>query len=60
MAIEVKHSVHIRKEDLAGLKSFAEDYPTAECFFLYKGKTIEKHGNIQCIPIELFLLDLKV
>jgi len=54
MAIEVKHSVHIRKEDLAGLKSFAEDYPTAECFFLYKGKTIENTEIFNASQLNFF------
>jgi len=57
-AIEIKNSSKFSKSDLSGLESFNEDYPSAECFFLYRGENKEKHGKIKCLPIEEFLLGL--
>ena len=56
-AIEVKNSNKIRNEDLKGLNSFLEDYPSCEAFFLYRGKEKLKKGNILCMPVEEFLLN---
>ncbi len=56
-AIEVKASNKIIPRDLVGLKSFLEDYPTANATLVYNGKYKVKHDNIMCIPVEEFLLN---
>ena len=55
-AIEVKNSKRMSAKDFSGLKSFSEDYPQAKCFLLYRGSQTEVHHNIQCLPVEEFLL----
>jgi uncharacterized protein len=57
-AIEVKSAVTIHPKDLSGLRSFHDDYPEAGLIFLYMGKEILLKGNILCIPVENFLLNL--
>lgn len=57
-AIEVKSSTNIKPEHLRGLKSFAEDYPSAKKILVYCGKDEFLIDNIKCIPIETFLLSL--
>jgi predicted AAA+ superfamily ATPase len=60
LAIEVKNTSKINRQELSGLRSFKEDYPSSKCLFLYMGKSREKHGEIECIPAEEFLLDLSI
>jgi len=57
-ALEVKNSAQVRNEDLRGLKNFAEDYPEARRFFLYRGKERLLIDGILCLPCEEFLRDL--
>ena len=57
-AIEVKYSNEIRKEDLKGIESFLQEYPTAITILLYMGKEVLKKGNVWVIPIEKFLMKL--
>lgn len=57
-ALEVKNSAQVRNEDLRGLKNFAEDYPEARRFFLYRGKERLLIDGIRCLPCEEFLRDL--
>ena len=59
VAVEVKNTHKIRQEDLRGLKSFAEDYPEATLYLLYRGQDILKKENILCLPCEYFLKNLK-
>lgn len=56
-AIEVKNTARIRPEDLASLKTFQEDYPQSEAFFLYRGRERLKKDGILCLPCEEFLLE---
>lgn len=58
-AIEVKNTDRIRTEDLRGLESFGEDYPSAELLLLYRGHHRERRGRIRLFPVEEFLLGLK-
>jgi uncharacterized protein len=58
-AVEVKNSQNVRLEDLRGLKSFAEDYPKAQRYLLYRGKDRLLQDGVLCIPCEEFLLALK-
>ncbi len=57
-AIEVKSGREAKPEDLRGLKSFAEDFPQAEKFLLYRGKNRLDSGGIKILPCEDFLLTL--
>ncbi len=57
-AIEVKSVTEVKREFLSGLKSFAEDYPTAECIFVYRGSEVRIIDKIKCVPVEKFLLYL--
>ncbi|MFH1825773.1 MAG: ATP-binding protein [bacterium] len=57
-AIEVKSGKEARPEDLRGLKSFAEDFPQAEKFLLYRGKDRLEIDGIKVLPCEDFLKTL--
>ena len=50
--------MNIRSENLSALKTFNEDYPQSEPFFLYRGREKLKINNILCLPCEDFLLVL--
>lgn len=58
-AVEVKNSNRIRPEDLRGLKVFADDYPQAKRYFLYRGKERMLVEGILCLPCEEFLMTLR-
>jgi uncharacterized protein len=58
-ALEVKNTRTIRPEDLRGLRAFAEDYPQARRYLLYRGKERLLRDGILCIPCAEFLLTLK-
>jgi predicted AAA+ superfamily ATPase len=58
-ALEVKNSRKVRQEDLAALKSFAQDYPESRRFLLYRGRETMVREEIRCIPCEEFLRALK-
>ena len=57
-ALEVKNTNKIYPKDLKNLKSFKEDYPESKLIFLYRGKERLQKGEILCIPIDSFLLNL--
>jgi len=57
-AIEVKNSKNIRRSDLKSLKSFIDDYPEAKPIILYRGKEVLKIDQIDCIPVDQFLINL--
>ena len=59
LAVEVKNNTKIHPADLKGLEAFADDYPEATLFLLYRGKEILKKGNIHCLPASLFLKEMK-
>lgn len=59
VAIEVKHSSRVDSHDLRALRTFASDYPEATCFLLYRGTERLKIGEVWCIPVEEFLLNLR-
>ncbi|MDP2981361.1 MAG: AAA family ATPase [Candidatus Omnitrophota bacterium] len=58
-AIEVKNTARIRNEDLRALRSFKEEYPEAELYFLYRGNEKVLIKDILCIPCVEFLNKLK-
>lgn len=57
--IEVKSAGKIRPEDLRGLKSFREEYPSARCLFVYRGRDRVVVDGILAIPCEEFLRRLR-
>jgi predicted AAA+ superfamily ATPase len=58
-AIEVKNTAKIRPADLRGLRSFLEDYPEARAVLLYRGDQRLRKGDVLCLPVERFLLELR-
>ena len=57
-AIEIKRSGKAQKKDLAGLKAFLGDYPTAKAYLLYGGERRMRAGDIEILPIEKALKNL--
>ena len=57
-AIEVKNTARIREEDLSSLRTFHVEYPNSTPLFLYRGKDRLRKGNILCMPINEFLMQL--
>lgn len=57
-AIEVKNTARINDSDLRSLRSFKEDYPQCQTFFLYRGKERLLKNGVQCVPCEQFLAGL--
>jgi len=58
IGIEVKRKDFISKNDLKGLKSFKQDYPSANLYIFYGGsKTLNLNG-IKVIPLKKALLNL--
>lgn len=58
MAIEVKNGDVVSRNDLSGLKSFKEDYPEAKLFLLYRGQRRLMQDEINCVPVQEFLLNV--
>ncbi|MFO7866029.1 MAG: AAA family ATPase [Candidatus Aminicenantes bacterium] len=59
LAIEVKNTRNIRKNDLRSLKTFQNDYPECQPLMIYRGSETLSINNIQCIPCESFLRSIK-
>lgn len=51
LAFEVKRAGRLRRQDGAGLRLFARDYPPAQCFLLYGGDRREHHDGIEVWPL---------
>ena len=58
-AIEVKNTKRIDARDLTALKHFAEDYPQANRYLIYRGDDRLKRDGILCLPAQEFLMELK-
>ncbi|MGH8259340.1 MAG: hypothetical protein ACREUG_06575 [Steroidobacteraceae bacterium] len=58
-AIEVKSSRRIESRDLTALEHFAEDYPQASRYLLYRGEDRVMRNGVLCMPVEQFLMALK-
>jgi len=58
-AIEVKNGKSVRRNDLRPLRTFHGDYPECIPIFIYRGKERLLVDNIQCIPCEEFLKEIK-
>jgi len=52
---EVKNTRRVRPEDLHALRAFAEDYPEAGTFLLYRGEDRLIVDGIRCVPVAEFL-----
>lgn len=50
-AIEVKRSASVRGDSLAGLRTFASDYPQARCWLLYGGSKRLRTDGVECVPL---------
>lgn len=59
-AIEVQRGKIFSPSDINGLKAFQEEYPEATCCVLYTGKQRTTYRNFLCIPVDEFLLKLKL
>lgn len=59
-AIEVKNTSNIKPSDLKGLQEFNKDYPESKSALLYRGKEKIFLNNVLLIPVEQFLLNLKI
>lgn len=58
-AIEVKSAARVHRSDLAGLRAFREDYPSAKLLLLYRGTEELVLDGIRCMPVERFLRELR-
>lgn len=58
VAIEVKRSSVYREPDLAPLRLFQEDYPSAACFLLYGGARTYDVDGIRVLPLAQALAEL--
>jgi uncharacterized protein len=58
-AFEIKRSDYISPKHLKGLKSFKKDYPEAQLYLLYLGKTKETHDDITVLSLDEALKTLE-
>ncbi len=58
IAIEVKASSRIRNDDVRGLLEFTNDYAIAKTYLLYGGSKAYRHGKIEIIPVQQFLVEI--
>jgi uncharacterized protein len=58
-AIEVKRSRQPRPQDLSALSEFGSDYPAAKLCLFYGGKTKLRQGNIDIVPVDVGLKELR-
>jgi len=57
-AFEVKRASRLRQADLAGLRAFRADYPTARCTLAYSGTKRYTEGAIEIVPLDQWLAEL--
>lgn len=58
LAIEVKATDNVQNKHLNGLKRFAEDYEVGRLILVCNDKYHRKIGDIEIMPIEMFLSEL--
>jgi predicted AAA+ superfamily ATPase len=51
-AVEVKNAKRVDGSDLTGLRHFAEDYPQAKFYLLYRGDDRLSRDGVLCLPAE--------
>ena len=54
----MKASSRIRNDDLRGLLEFTNDYAVAKTYLLYGGSKSYRHGKIEIIPVQQFLVEI--
>ncbi len=57
-AVEVKNTRRIRPEDLRSLRAFKTNYSEAELLLLYRGTERRRIGDVLCLPVDEFLVEL--
>lgn len=57
-AFEIKRSSYIKKQDLIGLKTFAQDYKNAKLYFLYMGDEKRYYDDIEVVSIDYMIKNL--
>ncbi len=58
LAFEVKRAARLTDADLAGLKLFVADYPSARAWLLYGGTRRYRHGAIDIVPFGTAMTEL--
>jgi predicted AAA+ superfamily ATPase len=58
-AFEIKRKEKLYSSDFTNLKAFAKIYPEAKLYLLYGGRETYPEGDIQVIPYQKALLQLK-
>ena len=58
LALEVKNSRNVHRQDLRSLKSFRDEYPEAKLALLYRGTERLLIDGILCLPCEALLHSL--
>ncbi len=58
-AFEIKRTGKISRSMLAGLRAFLSDYPMAKAYFIYGGDRYMREGEIEILPLERTLKDLR-
>lgn len=58
VAIEVKHSNRVTRNDLSALKMFKRDYPESKCVLLYRGEERRLVDDVLITGVEQFLREL--
>lgn len=58
-AFEIKRKRKLNQSDFAGLRAFSNDYPMAKLYMLYGGEKVEHQDNIEILPIEHAIANLK-
>lgn len=59
LAFEIKRKASIFKKDLKGLQAFSQDYSEAKSFVFCSASKKEYYGDIQVLPIETALKNLR-
>jgi predicted AAA+ superfamily ATPase len=58
-AVEVKGTTRVRRQDVRSLRAFRNEYPECEVLFLHRGPDRLKIHDVDCIPVEEFLIGLR-
>lgn len=59
VAIEVKHTRDVRRDDVRGLRAFVSDYPACTPMLLYRGAERLRVDGVRCEPVDAFLTSLR-
>jgi hypothetical protein len=56
--VEVTRSSRVRDGDLASLRRFLADYPSARAVLVYAGTRASRDGSIEIVPAQAFFTGL--